>query len=148
PSRGGTMEDGYSAGEPRSLGDGAESLSSIHLTEIATTLRDDPSFVFALLESAAHGILCADHSGRILMANRQIETMFGYDRSELLASPVESLIPVKDRAAHVRERQRYFANPQVRPMGIGRDLMGRRKDGSEFPVEISLTYVRTDRGLF
>ena len=104
--------------------------------------------VEALLESASQGILSLDKSGRIVLANPKAEEMFGYSREELVGSPVEILLPESARAGHVRQRSDYFARPRARPMGIGMDLAGRRKDGTEFPVEVSLSYVEIDQGVF
>ena len=101
----------------------------------------------ALLESATEGIILIDSAGRITLVNRAAERMFGYARAELLGQPLEILLPERTRPGHVGHRTGYFAGPRVRPMGIGLDLSGRRKDGAEFPVEISLSYVETDAGL-
>lgn len=99
--------------------------------------------LLALLESAAEGIIVIDASGRMTMVNAAAERMFGYVRDELLGQPLEILLPERVRATHVGHRAGYFEEPRVRPMGIGLDLAGRRKGGTEFPVEISLTYVRS-----
>jgi len=101
----------------------------------------------ALLESATEGIILIDASGRITLVNRAAERMFGYPRAELLGQTLEILLPDRTRAAHVDHRTGYFAGPRVRPMGIGIDLAGRRRDGTEFPVEISLSYVDTADGM-
>jgi PAS domain S-box-containing protein len=92
-----------------------------------------------LLESAPDGILIVDDRGRIQMANRQMETLFGYRQDELLNQSVEMLVPERLRPAHAQHRSDYNAAPHTRPMGTGLDLRGRRKDGSEFPIEISLS---------
>jgi PAS domain S-box-containing protein len=73
--------------------------------------------------------------------------MFGYDRGDLLGQPLEVLLPERIRGAHVGHRTGYFAGPRARPMGLGLDLAGRRKDGNEFPVEISLSYVEAPDGV-
>ena len=72
--------------------------------------------------------------------------MFGYSRKEMAGHPVEMLIPMRLRDAHQRHRADYFVRPRRRPMGIGLDLAGRRKDGSEFPIEVSLSYIETEDG--
>jgi PAS domain S-box-containing protein len=100
----------------------------------------------ALLESATEGIILIDDAGRITLVNRAAERMFGYARAELLGQTLEILLPERTRPSHVAHRAGYFAGPRVRPMGIGLDLSGRRKDGAEFPVEISLSYVETVQG--
>ena len=97
----------------------------------------------ALLESATEGIILIDPGGRITLVNRAAERMFGYPRIELLGQTLEILLPERIRPSHLRHRTGYFAEPRVRPMGIGLDLSGRRQDGTEFPVEISLSYVGT-----
>jgi PAS domain S-box-containing protein len=113
-----------------------------------TLLHESENLVMALLESASQAILSVDASGRIVLANPKTEEMFGYTRQELLGARVEILLPESRRRAHEREREEYFMRPRVRPMGIGLDLAGRRKDGTEFPVEISLSYVETTEGTF
>jgi hypothetical protein len=101
----------------------------------------------ALLESASEGIILIDAAGRITLVNRAAERMFGYPRGDLLGQGLEILLPERARDAHVGHRTAYFAAPRVRPMGIGLDLAGRRRDGTEFPVEISLSYVQSPGGL-
>ena len=92
-----------------------------------------------LLASAPDGIVIADERGHIVLANDQVSRIFGYERTELVGQPVEMLMPDALRSAHVAHRERYFLKPTTRPMGLHLDLIGRRKDGSEFPVEISLS---------
>lgn len=100
-----------------------------------------------LLESMPDAIIMANASGRVVLANRQAETLFGYSRGELRGTLLEQLMPARFRGAHVGHRSDYFTQPQVRPMGSGRDLYGLRKDGEEFPVEISLSPVQTEEGM-
>jgi two-component system cell cycle sensor histidine kinase/response regulator CckA len=95
--------------------------------------------VEVVLETSPVGMLMVDRSGRILWANAQIERMFGYARGELPGQTVDTLLPERLRAAHARHRGDFFADPRVRPMGLGLDLVGQRKDRREFPVEISLS---------
>jgi len=102
----------------------------------------------ALMESAAQAILSVDRTGRIVLVNRRTEEMFGYTRDELLGSRMEVLLPIDQRAGHAAHRDRYFVAPHARPMGIGMELAGRRKDGQEFPVEVSLSYVEMEEGIF
>jgi PAS domain S-box-containing protein len=92
-----------------------------------------------LLESAPDGIISVDQEGRIVLLNTQAERMFGYGRDELLGQPIEILIPERYHVRHVQDRTRYHSSPSTRPMGAGLDLLARRKDGSELPVEISLS---------
>jgi PAS domain S-box-containing protein len=101
----------------------------------------------ALLESASEGIVLVNASGRITLVNAAAERMFGYDHDGLLGQPLEILLPDRVRGVHGEHRARYFAGPRVRPMGTGLDLAGQRRDGSEFPVEISLSYVETSEGM-
>jgi PAS domain S-box-containing protein len=97
-----------------------------------------------LLESAPDGIVVTDGDGRIIALNSQTERMFGYTRAELLRLPVETLIPERFRAAHPAHRQNFGVRPSVRPMGMGLELQGRRKDGTEFPVDIMLSPLEVD----
>jgi len=101
----------------------------------------------ALLEAASEGIVIVNPAGRILGVNRKTEEMFGYRREELIGQPVETLLPERFRGGHVAHRLSYFSEPRVRPMGRGLDLAALRKEGNEFPVEISLSYTRSGDGL-
>ena len=113
-----------------------------------TTFGKSEKLVAALLESASQAIVGVDRKGHIVLANRRTEDMFGYTREELLDAHVELLLPEPRRPAHARDREEYFARPRIRPMGIGLDLAGRRKNGTEFPVEVSLSYVEIDEEVF
>lgn len=101
----------------------------------------------ALLEQAAEGIVVIDPAGCIEMVNAKAEAMFGYTRVELVGQPLEVLLPERFRGAHRGHRSSYFAAPRTRPMGLGLELAARRKDGSEFPVEIGLSHAETDTGM-
>jgi protein-histidine pros-kinase len=94
-----------------------------------------------LLESAPDAIVVTGDDGRIALVNRQTERLFGYPREELLGQSVDRLVPDRLRAGHAAHRARYAAAPAARPMGAGLDLSARRKDGTEFPAEISLSLV-------
>jgi PAS domain S-box-containing protein len=100
-----------------------------------------------LLEAAPDAIIEVDREGRIVLLNLVTEKLFGYKREELLGQPVELLVPRSVRASHVHHRDRYWSHPATRPMGSGIALEGCRKDGSRFPVEISLSPVRSEEGL-
>ena len=99
-----------------------------------------------LLEAAPDAIIEVDQEGRIALLNRVTEQLFGYGREELLGQSVEVLIPEGSRAGHHAHRRAYWAHPATRPMGTGLTLEGQRKDGSRFPVEISLSPVQFEEG--
>jgi len=101
-----------------------------------------------LLESAPDAMVIIDNQGKIAIANGQAEEMFGYGRQEMLGQAVEMLLPERLRVNHVGHRDGFAEQPRLRPMGPGLDLLARRADGSEFPVEISLSPVRSDAGRF
>lgn len=99
-----------------------------------------------LLESAPDGVIIIDGAGLIQIVNRQTELLFGYPRDELLGQPVEVLLPERFRERHVGHRTGYQRDPHTRPMGTGLELFGLRRDGSEFPLEISLSPMTPEGG--
>jgi PAS domain S-box-containing protein len=101
----------------------------------------------AFLEAAPDAMVIVSQDGRILLINGQAERLFGYQRAELVGQPVEVLVPSRYREKHPAHRTGYFAGPRLRPMGAGVDLFGVRKDGTEFPAEISLGPVETAQGV-
>src|SRR5712691_8438219 len=94
--------------------------------------------IHPFLDISPDALVIVDRNGNIVLVNGQTEAVFGYARSELLGQPLELLLPQRFHTAHASHRERYFSAPRTRPMGIGLNLVGRRKDGTEFPVEISL----------
>ena len=121
---------------------------------VASTVRelqpDDPSEAYfrTLLDSAPDAMIIVDRKGRMAIVNEQAERMFGYGRGELLGRKIEMLLPERLRKEHQDFRKTFVADPEVRPMGAGRDLVARRGDGTEFPVEISLSPAVTSSGTF
>jgi PAS domain S-box-containing protein len=101
----------------------------------------------ALLDSAPDAVVIIDAEGRIVLVNEQTEQLFGYARAELLGARVEMLLPPRVHDQHAGHRAGYFADPRTRPMGVGLELAGRKKDGTEFPVDISLSSLETEEGL-
>jgi diguanylate cyclase (GGDEF)-like protein/PAS domain S-box-containing protein len=100
-----------------------------------------------VVESAPYATVAVDPAGKIVLANRQTEKEFGYQRNELIGRPVEVLVPERFRAGHPGQRMGFSAQPSARAMGAGRDLYAVRKDGSEFPAEIGLSPIGTEQGM-
>ena len=100
----------------------------------------------ALLEAAPDAMVLADRRGLIVLVNSQAERLFLFERSQLIGQPVEMLLPGRLRHSHLAHRTQYWMEPRVRPMGTGQDLVGLRQDGTEFPVEISLSPIDLEEG--
>ena len=101
-----------------------------------------------LLESVPDAIVMVNNTGRIILVNGQAEELFGYTKAELLGKPIEILLPQRFREGHVGHRTQYFSEPKTRTMGAGLELFACRQDGTEFPVEICLSPLRTEEGTF
>ncbi|HUF36092.1 MAG TPA: PAS domain S-box protein [Gemmatimonadales bacterium] len=125
--------------------DGVVVISSI--VDISARKHAEARFRVAV-ESSPNGMVMVDEAGTMILVNREVERMFGYPREELLGRSIEMLVPTRSRSTHPGFRAGFFRMPQARAMGVGRDLNGLKKDGTEFPVEIGLNPIETDEGLF
>jgi PAS domain S-box-containing protein len=116
---------------------------------LETNLRLQSSLDYAdlIIESMPEAIIIAEKNGKIIRANGQVVAVFGYEPQELLGQPIEILVPQNFQSAHPIYRTNYLAEQVSRPMGAGKDLYGRRKDGSEVPVEVGLNIVHSDNGI-
>jgi PAS domain S-box-containing protein len=119
-----------------------KSAQETHDTHAALMLPT--ALVPSILDSAPDAVIVVDKSGTIIFANRQVTALFGYQQSELVGSNIDLLLPEHLRAQHVAHRQHYADRARLRPMGIGLDLSARRRNGSEFPVEISLSPIESE----
>jgi two-component system sensor kinase FixL len=101
-----------------------------------------------VVEAAPNAMIMVNAEGRITLVNTQTEAVFGYAREQLIGHPIEMLVPERFESRHMGDRHGYFLDARARPMGAGRELFGRRKDGSEVPIEIGLNPIQTSEGLF
>ena len=115
------------------------------VADVAERRRAEQRFRLAI-ESSPSGMVMVDRAGRIVFVNSQTEKLFGYGRQDLVGQPVELLVPERFRGGHPHERAEFLAHPEMRAMGHGRDLYGRRADGTEFPIEIGLNPIETEDG--
>lgn len=117
------------------------------VTDIDDKKRAEETFRLAV-EAAPNGMIMIDSQGKIVLANKEMESLFGYSREELMGRPIEILVPDRARGNHPNFRASFFADPNFRPMGAGRELYGRRKDGRQVAVEIGLNPLSTQDGAF
>jgi PAS domain S-box-containing protein len=129
---------------PIKTSDGIKVLSAI--VDISERRMQEEQFR-QVVEMAPNAMIMVDENGRVELVNLQTEKIFGYSRNELLGKSIDIFLPERFRNIHPHHRGTYFSNPSPRSMGVGRDLFGLRKDGSEFPVEIGLNPIMTSTGL-
>jgi PAS domain S-box-containing protein len=127
-------------------GPAGEVAGFVKVVRDVTARRTADTMFQGLLESAPDAMVIVGPDGRIQLVNRQTEELFGYDRGELIGEKVEKLLPQRLHERHTRHRDGYFTAPKVRQMGAGLDLLAMRRDGSEFPVEISLSPLESGEG--
>ena len=105
-------------------------------------------FIRTAFERCPSGLIVVDGKGLITVVNQEIERLFGYSREEMVGQPVEILVPSASAGGHAKLRENYAQDPSARPMGVGRELVARHKNGREIPVEIGLSPIKTPEGVF
>ncbi len=122
--------------------------ATLYLKGLYKNISSDKTHMTSLFENATEGILLTNREGIIILANPAAENIFGYGRDELTGQPIEILIPQKYRGHHPQLREGFHQSPQNRVMGAGRDLQGTRKNGENFPVEVSLSFYKQQNETF
>lgn len=117
------------------------------IKEKEANLRSNENEVRQIIEASPYGIVMVSREGRILLVNRMMESMFGYTREELVGKSIEHLVPERFRSQHAQNREAYGLSPHTRFMGEGRELWALRKDRTEFPVDIGLSFVPSPSGI-
>ena len=108
----------------------------------------DATHIISLFENATEGMILTNSSGKIILVNPAAEKMFGYEKQELIGNPIEILIPEKFKHHHHQLREGFYHKPSNRVMGQNRDLNGRKKDGTDMPVEVSLSHYQRGGEIF
>lgn len=120
----------------------------LYLKKLYINIRSDKTHMISLFENATEGIILTDSKGKIVLVNPAAEKMFEYAAEELIGKPIETLIPERHRQGHLKLRENFHQSPQNRVMGSGRDLYGAKKNGEDFPVEVSLSHYRRNNESF
>jgi PAS domain S-box-containing protein len=124
------------------------SLVVVYLKYLLKHIEFDKIRMISLFENAAEGIILTNGEGKIVLVNPSTENIFGYKQEELTGELIEVLIPARFRSGHDKMRNGFYQHPQNRQMGVGRDLLGRKKDGTDFPLEVSLSYYKQNNEAF